>query len=198
MNSILNAAPRSANATDHGLLPSVAPEDAAIARTIREEASDQGISRAKLAKKARVSEKKIEACWEDAGQYTLPEIARIAAALDVAPSYLYGVRQATEPVHMPTSGELGVTVIKTALLGRDKPQPGDLVQVTTTQDPRRDNAISYHLSKEMREEGSSWVSDCNVTATVGSVFTFLGTLKQDRVTYALLGELAINDGNRGN
>jgi transcriptional regulator with XRE-family HTH domain len=179
------------------LLPSAAPEDAAIAQGIREAASDQGVSRAQLARKAGIKESRLERCWNDAGQLTMPEIARIAAALDVAPAYLFGDYVATEPVCLPPASESGVWAVPVQVMDRIKPKPGETVQVTTTDDPRGSGGSRFHISVHFREERLAWVSESGVVCVVGGSYLFLGTVQHARVTYALLGELPVNDGNRG-
>jgi hypothetical protein len=180
------------------LLPSVASDDAALARTIREEASERGMSLGQLARKASIKESRLERNWHDAGALTMPEIARIAAALDVAPAYLFGDYVATEPVRLPSASESGVWAVPVQVMDRVKPKPGETVQVTTTDDPRGTGGIRFHISIHLREERLAWVSEAGVVCVVGGSYRFLGTVQHARVTYALLGELPVNDGNRGN
>jgi len=187
------------NASTTALLPSATVDADSCGQMIRQTAAEQGVTRKQLAKKSGIKPARLERCWNgDGGEYTLPEIARIAAALDVVPAYFFGDWITNTPVRLPEANEAGLYAVPVGVMDREKPRPGDVVQVTRTEDPRRARGITYHVSIHTRQEGLAWCSESGIICTVGGLYTFLGTVKHNRSTHALLGILpSSNDGNRG-
>jgi len=196
MTIVIDQTTQDASATARISIVEVQQETDSCAERIRQTAAEQGMSRKKLAKKAGIDCARLEECWRNGGDYTLPEIARIGAALKVAPAYFFGDEITETKVQLPTAEESGVHLVPMSILTRNRPQPGDTVQIMTTEDPRGTVKLRYHFAPETHEENLTWTSEEGVIATVGGMYKFLGTVECERVDYVLLGILPISDDSK--